>query len=403
MLVLLLLALAAAAGRAQAPTVSVTGVFSPGEHGFACFRVPSLVAIPGDKPRLLAFAEARGPPEAPGCHDMSAKGIALKSSTTAGRTWGRLRLLGVSPAWDARSFPPAGGVHNPTTLWDPTRRQLLLHYVEGTRIFGIVNGTTWQLRSTDGGASFLPRERVDARFPAGLHGLYPGPGAGIALATGAKRGRLVFPAFVFQGPRYFPTQETTLAYYSDDGAKTFQVSTSKFSHARPNDQFDEPAVVERADGSLLFSIRGNYSLKDKRHKAWPYRMQAVSTDCGQSFGSFRFVTDLPDPSCQASLLRLPRGPGQEPLLAFTNPANASARADLTLRTSVDGERWSKGQLIWPLPSAYSSMAVPDAAKPAEVAILFEQYLNSARPDNHSFSVSVRVFCTVLSHPWAGVL
>ena len=184
MLVLLLLALAAAAGRAQAPTVSVTGVFSPGEHGFACFRVPSLVAIPGDKPRLLAFAEARGPPEAPGCHDMSAKGIALKSSTTAGRTWGRLRLLGVSPAWDARSFPPAGGVHNPTTLWDPTRRQLLLHYVEGTRIFGIVNGTTWRLRSTDGGASFLPRERVDARFPAGLHGVYPGPGAGIDARGG---------------------------------------------------------------------------------------------------------------------------------------------------------------------------------------------------------------------------
>ena len=116
MLVLLLLALAAAAGRAQAPTVSVTGVFSPGEHGFACFRVPSLVAIPGDKPRLLAFAEARGPPEAPGCHDMSAKGIALKSSTTAGRTWGRLRLLGVSPAWDARSFPPAGGVHTGSGL-----------------------------------------------------------------------------------------------------------------------------------------------------------------------------------------------------------------------------------------------------------------------------------------------
>ena len=115
--------------------------------------------------------------------------------------------------------------------------------------------------------------------------------------SGPKRGRLVFPAFVFAGPHYYPTQESTVLYYSDD-AMRFQLSASKFIHARPEDQFDEPAIVERADGSILLSIRSNYSLKDKAtHNQWPFRLQAVSTDQGKSFGSFTYATDLPDPSC----------------------------------------------------------------------------------------------------------
>ena len=64
---------------------------------------------------------------------------------------------------------------------------------------------------------FLPRERVDAHFPAELRGLDPGPSVGIVLIAASKRaGRLVFPAFVFRGPDYFPTLETTVLCYSDD-------------------------------------------------------------------------------------------------------------------------------------------------------------------------------------------
>ena len=374
----LLTALALVGAVVNEQTAMVNNVYSPGEHGFACFRIPSLVTVPGVTPRLLAFAEARGPPDAPGCHDMSAQAIALKISTDQGRSWGAIRLLGISPAWDPSTYPPTGGVHNPTTVWDDTRRQVILHYVEGTRTFGIQNGTTWQLRSTDLGETFLPRERVDVDFPPGFRGLYPGPGAGISLSSGPKRGRLVFPAFVFAGPHYFPTQESTVLYYSDDATR-FQISASKFTHARPADQFDEPAIVERADGSILLSIRSNYSSKDKAtHSRWPFRLQAVSTDQGNSFGSFKYATDLPDPSCQASLLRLHgKGPSDE-RLAFCNPANQTARVDLTVRTSSDGGvHWSKGRLIWPLPSAYSSMAALGTSVDHKggVAVLFEQYLN----------------------------
>eukprot|EP01052_Picozoa_sp_SAG31_P027512 SAG31_NODE_2581_length_5436_cov_3.876897_3_plen_731_part_00 len=270
----------------------------------------------------------------------------------------------------------------------------MLHFVEGVGIFGVQNGTTWQLRSTDSGHSFLPRERVDASFPLGYHGIYPGPGAGIVLSPKSKHpGRLLFPAFVFHGPSYYPTLETTLLYYSDDG-RTFHVSVSKHTHQRPNDQFDEAAVVERADGSLLLSIRGNYSMKNHTaHARSPYRMQALSHDGGSTFGEFAFATELPDPSCQASLLSLPScGPlhgnvdndtdsampcrSCPPLLAFCNPANASSRQQLTVRTSSDGQSWDAGQLIWKLPSAYSSMALPTVSRPRDIAVAFEQYLTT---------------------------
>eukprot|EP01047_Picozoa_sp_COSAG01_P046337 COSAG01_NODE_4342_length_5118_cov_2.630205_1_plen_1459_part_00 len=363
-------------------------VFSPTESGYACFRIPSLVAVPapaGD--RLLAFAEARGQAGSVhrGCHDMSSHAIAMKSSSDWGTSWTpKVRLLGISPSWNPHTFPPQGSVHNPTAVWDEPRRQVVLHFVEGTDVFGVQNGTTWQLRSTDFGQSFLPRERVDINFPPRYRGIYPGPGAGIVLSSRKSKhpARLVFPAFVFQGPKSYPTLETTLLYYSDDGAKTFHLSASKYAHQRPNDQFDEAAVVERADGSLLLSVRGNYSIKNHtNHKRWPYRMQALSTDAGETFSEFHFATELPDPSCQASLLSLPAvpsgAPPSKPLLAFCNPANASSRQGLTLRTSSNGgETWDAGQLIWKLPSAYSSMALPTASRPREVVVAFEQYLTS---------------------------
>jgi hypothetical protein len=314
---------------------------------------------------------------------MSSHAIALKTSSDGGTSWTKnVQLLGISPSWNPHTFPPRGSVHNPTALWDEPRRQVVLHFVEGADLFGVQNGTTWQLRSTDFGRSFLPRERVDANFPPGYRGIYPGPGAGIVLRSPKSKhpARLVFPAFVFRGPNYYPTLETTLLYYSDDGAQTFHLSASKHTHQRPNDQFDEAAVVERADGSLLLSTRGNYSMKNHTaHERWPYRMQAFSTDAGETFGEFEFATDLPDPSCQASLLSLPPSsplPGK-PLLAFCNPANASSRQELTVRTSSNGgETWDAGQLIWKLPSAYSSMALPTASRPRDIAVAFEQYLTT---------------------------
>eukprot|EP01052_Picozoa_sp_SAG31_P027513 SAG31_NODE_2581_length_5436_cov_3.876897_4_plen_117_part_00 len=81
--------------------VVTSNVFSPNESGYACFRVPSLVAVPGSAPagdRLLVFAEARGQTGSAnrGCHDMSSHAIALKTSSDNGVSWtANARLLGI--------------------------------------------------------------------------------------------------------------------------------------------------------------------------------------------------------------------------------------------------------------------------------------------------------------------
>ena len=62
--------------------INQTTVFSAGEYGFACFRIPVLLAPRPDL--LLAFVEARYH----SCSDYSCRSILVKRSTDGGTTWG---------------------------------------------------------------------------------------------------------------------------------------------------------------------------------------------------------------------------------------------------------------------------------------------------------------------------
>lgn len=74
--------------------------------------------------------------------------------------------------------------------------------------------------------------------------------------------------------------------------------------------------------------------------------------------------DLPDPVCQASLLRHPDG-----VLLFANPASSKARMTLTVRESRDdGRTWSAGRVIDPRGSMYSCMSV---MRDGRVAMIYE--------------------------------
>ena len=73
---------------------------------------------------------------------------------------------------------------------------------------------------------------------------------------------------------------------------------------------------------------------------------------------------LPDPTCQASLVRHPDG-----TLFFGNPASSQGRLDFTVRASKnDGKTWNAGRLIDPRPSAYSCLAV---LKNGDIGVLYE--------------------------------
>lgn len=103
----------------------------------ACFRIPSIIQTSTGV--LVAFAEARGRFPMGSCADCSALGIATKRSMDGGLTWGALGWA-VVPSFRAgsagnstragyRDMRNAGG--NPVALFDPVRKQILLHIVRG--------------------------------------------------------------------------------------------------------------------------------------------------------------------------------------------------------------------------------------------------------------------------------
>ena len=81
---------------------------------------------------------------------------------------------------------------------------------------------------------------------------------------------------------------------------------------------------------------------------------AWSQDGGQTWSPATDEASQPDPTCQASLLRIDDGATSR--FYFLNPAG-KGRANGTLRRSDDGGKtWTQSTLLFPGPFAYSSMA-----------------------------------------------
>ena len=82
-----------------------------------------------------------------------------------------------------------------------------------------------------------------------------------------------------------------------------------------------------------------------------YRAIAESSDGGETWSGPWLDRTLPDPACQASVLRLRDG-----RVLFSN-LPGEVRSHLSLRHSLDeGRTWSAPRLLEAAPSAYSSLA-----------------------------------------------
>jgi sialidase-1 len=122
-------------------------------------------------------------------------------------------------------------------------------------------------------------------------------------------------------------------------------------------------VVELADGKggLMLSMR-NYLNQNRR-------AHALSHDGGAHWDEPVLDSALPDPVCQASILRYSwpkRGSGGQ--ILFANPAGPK-REKMTVRLSPDdGQTWPISRLLDPNPGAYSCLAaLPDST----IACLYE--------------------------------
>jgi sialidase-1 len=172
-----------------------------------------------------------------------------------------------------------------------------------------------------------------------------GPGIGIQIKKGPRKGRLVIPCdHNMAGTR----QAWSHIIYSDDRGKTWKVGGNA-----AQDHTNESQVAELSDGRLMLNSRST----DRSKK---FRGISYSADGGDTWTDFRYDNTLIEPICQASLLSHSDGDGSY-LLLFSNPAETAARKNLTVRLSHDdGKTWPVSRPLHPGPAAYSNLAaLPD--------------------------------------------
>jgi sialidase-1 len=319
-----------------------TLVRKPGDDGSKAYRIPGLAT--SNKGTLLAVYDIRydGFADLPGDID-----VGLRRSTDGGRTWEPQQVI---VDFD-KSVPDSkgNGVGDPAILVDQKTGAIFVIalWSQGNRAWhgsgpGTTPAETGQLvlvKSTDDGKTWSApvnlTAKISGRDPK-WRLLFNGPGAGIQT----RDGTLIFAA-QFRDAEGAP-HSCFLA--SRDAGETWALSTPAIAAKPPT---SEAQLAELADGSLLLTMRDE-SRSGKR--AWA-RFQPKKTLPEGSWDEWR--SELPDPTCMASLVRHPSG-----ALIFSNPASSKNRAGMTLRVSDDdGITWSTGRVLDPRPAAYSCLSI----------------------------------------------
>jgi len=322
-------------------------LYRPGDNGYKCFRIPAVVTTKGGS--ILAFAEARRNH----CGDADDIDLVVRRSEDGGRSWSPMAVIwddggntcgNPAPVVDARtgrilllSTWNLGADHEPQIIdrtSKDTRRVFILHSDDDGRSWSAARDITKDVK------------RPDWTWYA------TGPCNGIQLRQGSHAGRLVIPCDHIEAgtKKYF-----SHSIHSDDGGETWQLGGST-----PTDQVNECTVAELSKGRLLLNMR-NYD-------ANRFRRTSTSDDGGGTWSALVRDTSLPEPVCQASLVRL-WDAGRKPVLAFSNPASQKGRVNMTVRWSRDGGRsWYASQVVHAGPAAYSNLVELPAGR---LGLLYE--------------------------------
>eukprot|EP00054_Salpingoeca_dolichothecata_P015800 m.91606 g.91606 ORF g.91606 m.91606 type:complete len:447 (-) comp21663_c0_seq5:367-1707(-) len=298
-------------------------VFTPGEGGYPCIRIPAIL-LAGDNKTLLAYAECRNW-TGDGCEpskfniaptDNSNKDLCQKISVDGGKTWGPLQVI----------IKNAG---QPSPVWDAATNTLIMTYLQ------LSPPGNFQRTSKDMGQTWSEPQSLASVLGAD-NGIEVGPGVGIQLSRRNKyAGRLLFIG-------HHGAYEHDDVWYSDDNGQNYHLSKTNFAH------MDEAQLVELPNGNVMANMRNSHY-----NQTCKCRGVAVSTDGGATFGPVYYDPALISPVCMASILR-----GYNNQIFFANPATTSSRTHGVIRRSDDGAKtWAKSLLVWSGDYGYSCLTL----------------------------------------------
>ena len=341
--------------------MSTTVLFKNGEKignvTYTTFRIPSLVRT---KDRVIAFCEARTVDSDRGDID-----IACRISTDDGKSWGERKVLfsdGIHTVGNPCCVYTSSGrlimVFNwhvsteatsadfPTSL-GVTSKQKAAH---SRRVF-----LTW---SDDQGMTWTtPKDITEDVMETNWTWNAAGPCHAIQLRTEKHKDRIIVPCDLKIAGGSDRENLASYVIYSDDNGQTW-----KKSEIIPYG--NESCAVERTDGKIHLDMRNVNSAAYA--DGISCRTWSVSSDGGETWNGYNYDTGRPEPTtgsgstkgCQGSILNYdPDGKITSNIL-FSNPANATARRDMTIRFSKNnGTNWSSSMLISSNPAGYSDLVV----------------------------------------------
>lgn len=351
---LAILLLACATNRAEdgGLALELTGepktVFHKGEGGYQVFRIPALIAAADGT--LLTIAEGRVDSRA----DDAQIRLVMKRSTDNGMTWSESSVIHA----DGENT-----VGNPSPVLDAETGIIWLFFSRN-------NKEVWLTSTADAGLTWREPVDVTGQIRSEQHtGSYAtGPGHGIQLAVGPRKGRLLIPAYAgYLEAEGFQAGSKSLVIYSDDHGKSWQASPPTQEEVTGGPDGNECMLVEMSNGEIYMTIRNN--------TAKGGRAYAVSHDGGSSWSKVRCDPRLPEPVCQASVLRYSL-PSRSEVALYAAPSvtakdrkDKSARQKISLWVSEDqGKTWGAQKLLYDGKSAYSDMAV---LRDGSIGVLFE--------------------------------
>jgi len=319
------------------PGCSATTVFPHGGTGggapenVACFRIPVMTITPSGV--LIALAEAR----LLSCSDGGPKAVAMRRSEDGGSSWSDIEFI----LRDQSNASRYDGL-NLGAVVTTSKGDLVLHIVNGSHSLAV--SPSGVLRSLDDGRTWseVDYSQTGTLSEAGVNMFAGGPGSGVRTESG----RLLVPGWYNWccGQKANSTDTGSALLISDDDGQTWRVGAQLAWHFHENLSPNEADVALTADGTIVLSSRDA--------SKGGYRIIAFSEDEGESFIGAHQALDLPDPTCQGSILAADNGT----TLYHLSAGSKKHRENGVLHTSRDGGRsWLPSVVVMSGKFSYSAL------------------------------------------------